>query len=143
MILTVYYSRMDPEIEITSFVLDPEISNIYQIIVKIPIYDENYNKIGFILCTNKSVFEIIDKKNEIFNIYNISDNTIYFYNTNNSVSFSQNILLKNNDPLFKPYSPIRSLITNCTGDIYNRTGTVETMEFDNKVKSTMITITLN
>jgi hypothetical protein len=134
---------MDPEIEITSFVLDPEISNIYQIIVKIPIYDENYNKIGFILCTNKSVFEIIDKKNEIFNIYNISDNTIYFYNTNNSVSFSQNILLKNNDPLFKPYSPIRSLITNCTGDIYNRTGTVETMEFDNKVKSTMITITLN
>ena len=143
MILTVYYSGIDPEIETTSYVLDPVLDNIYQDIVKIPIYDEHYNKIGFMVRTAKYVYENIDKKNEIFNEYNIFDNTIYFYNTNNSISFSQNICIPWGDPLFKPYSPIRSLITNCTGDIYNRTGTVELMAFDNKAYSRMITITLN
>ena len=143
MILTVYYWGEDPNITTDSFVLDPVSDLISSDILKIHIYDNNFNKVGYIIRTGKYIYDPIDNKPDEYRELFILDFTIYFYDNINTISFSQVIDPTNREVLYIPYVPVRSLITNCTGDIYNRTGTVELVGFDNKVRSRMITITLN
>ena len=144
MILTVYYSGIDPKVTTGNFVFDPVSDLISSDIIKFDIYDGHYNKIGYIIRTAKYIYDPIDNKPDEYRLLNIFDFTMYFYDNINTISYKQVIdISRNNGTLYIPYVPVRSLITNCTGDIYNRTGTVEYLAFDNKVSSRMITITLN
>ena len=143
MILTVYYWGNDPDGFVSDFSFNPSSDLISSEIMQIYIYDNNYNKIGYIIRTGKYIYDPIDNKPDEYRELCILDFTIYFYDNINTISFSQVIDITRNGTLYIPYVPVRSLITNCTGDIYNKTGTVELMAFDNKVRSRMITITLN
>lgn len=139
--IIVYFYATDPQIETYNLKLTP-IKNdnpTYSVNSQAaiyPIYDSNFNEIGKMKRFGTNVSEL-NLKNQYISWYY----TIYFYKDNNSVSFEINDIESFN-PYFKPYVPINSVITSCSGSIYASRGTVQIYPYDNKVKSRKIIISL-
>ena len=143
----VFYSyAIDPNIKSVEVALPPEdatkpaYSNLFY--QTIPIYDNNFKQIGVITRVIPEIYTGNDTEGEI-KVYGIYNYTIWFSGTNDSINFNLNIpFLAGDSSFFTPGEPYNSVITNCSGSIWNKKGTVEFVAVDNEVKSRIYTVTL-
>ena len=141
---SVFYYATDPAEKSHYVALPPEDStkdNYSDLgLQSFPLYDNNFKEIGLLTRFITSIYSE-NSREEYYQTYNY---TIFFYDSSNSINFNFSNLIKieGNTGLFKAGVPINSVITSCSGNIYDRRGTVQLLPFDNDVKSRMLTITL-
>lgn len=68
--------------------------------------------------------------------------TIYFNDSNDTISFQIDNIDIQGSKYYKPGVPLNSVITSCSGSIWNNRGTVQILPFDNEIKTRLITVTL-
>ena len=140
--IIVYYYELDPHIT-GEFVAVPS-----QDITKdnfslldlgtYPLYDNDFKKIGLLTRFVTDIY--LDYNNKYYQVYNY---TIFFDNSNDSINFNFTFIADpNNGGVFPPNVPINSVITSCSGNIYDKRGTVQLLPLDNDVQSRIITINL-
>lgn len=146
---------MASEIIFYSYALDPNIINFelpvscedntkpnnsylnYEII---PIYDNEFKQIGVITRVIVGIYN--DNINQI-EYYENYDYTIWFFNNYDSINFNFNLpYIVGSGSFFIPNIPINSVITNCSGSIWNKKGTSQILPLDNDVKTRIYTIIL-
>lgn len=104
-----------------------------------PLYDEFFIQMGVLTRFVTDVY--IEAINKYYQVYYY---TIFFNNTNDSISFNFTFITDpNNTGNFPPGFKINSVITSCSGSIYNKTGTVVLEPLDNPPKTRILTVTLN
>ena len=104
----------------------------------IQLYDNDFKQVGVLT----RVIPTIYSQNSSEKLYPIFNCTIWLNNNSDSINFNFNQIISGDEPFFKPGVPINSVITNCSGSIWNKKGTVELLPLDNKVKSRILTVTL-
>ncbi len=137
-----YYYATDPNSKFVEVALPPEditkpnYSSLHY--NTIALYDNNFKQVGVLT----RYFSDIFSQNSSEDFYSIDNWTIWFNNNSDSINFNANEIVSDDSPYFIPNVPINSIITNCSGSIWNKKGTVEFLPLDNKVKSRIITVTL-
>ena len=103
-----------------------------------PLYDNDFKKIG--LATRYVTDIYLDYDNKYYQVYYY---TLFFDETNDSISFNFTFITDPDNGGHFPYNnSINSVITSCSGNIYNKRGTVEFLPIDNDPRSIIITINL-
>ena len=103
-----------------------------------PLYDNDFKKTGLLTRFVTDIY--LDNNNTYYQVYYY---TIFYDNTNDSINF--NFTFKSNPDnggVFPPNVPINSVITSCSGNIYNKRGTVQLLPLDNEPQSRILTIDL-
>jgi hypothetical protein len=139
----VYYYATDPEIKSNSVALPPEdvVKENYSDLTlqSYPLYDNNFQEIGLLTRFITSIYSE-NIRDEFYQTYNY---TIFLYDSKNTINFNFTFVSKNDGSnFFKAGVPINSIITSCSGTIYDKRGTVQILPFDNDVKSRLVTITI-
>ena len=137
-----YYYATNPDLKSVEVALPPEdiTKPIYSALYydTMPLYDNDFKQVGVLTRVIPDIYSQ-NSSEELYSIYNC---TIWFNNNSDSINYNFNQILSGDTPYFKPGVPIKSVITNCSGSIWNKKGTVELLPLDNKVKSRIITVTL-
>ena len=158
-----YYKKMASQIIVYSYANDP---NSKQVAVALPpedvtkpfysdlsynifpIYNNDFKQIGVITRVVPDIYTGNDTEGEV-QAYGIYNYTIWFsedfdiFKKGDSINYNLNLpFLAGQSSFFVPGEPINSVIINCSGSIWDKTGTVQLLAFDNEVKSRMYTITL-
>ena len=102
------------------------------------LYDNDFKQVGVLTRYVSDIYSQ-NSSDEYYVIYNY---TIWLNNSSDSINFNFNEIIYDDYPYFIPGVPINSVITNCSGSIWNKKGTVEFLPLDNKVKSRILTVTL-
>ena len=137
-----YYYATDPNlktVEVTLPIEDitkPNYSSLYYDTIQL--YDNDFKQVGVLTRVVPNIYSQ-NSSEEYYSIYNW---TIWFNNNSDSINYNSNEIDSDDSPYFKPGVPINSVITNCSGSIWDKKGTVELLPLDNKVKSRILTVTL-
>lgn len=137
----IYYYALDP-IQTNAEVALPiedikkeNYSSLYYDIITA--YDNNFEKVGVITRNVRNIYT-----GELSDYYTIDNWTIWLNNGLDSINFNINRFLNESSAYFIPNVVVKSVITNCSGSIWDKKGTVEILPLDNKVKTRIITVTL-
>lgn len=107
----------------------------YDFVYVYPLYNNDFIEVG--------TLKIITNGTYINNIvYYNYEFIIYINDSNNVISSSYSFIGISNSEYLPPHIPINMTINYCSGNIYNKSGTVILLPFDNKQKSRMLTIEL-
>ena len=132
---------------------DPEITNQYIAVPSTDITKENFSlldlnayplynnnqKVGVITRYVTDIY--LDSNNQYYQVYYY---TIFFDNSNDSISFNFTFITNpNNGGVFPANVPINCVITSCSGTIYDKKGTVKFLPLENIPVIITITIDLD
>ena len=103
-----------------------------------PLYDNDFKQIGLLTRFVTDIY--LETVNKYYQVYY---HTIFFTDTNDSISFNYTYISDpNNGGVFPPGYKINCIITSCSGTIYNKTGTVLLEPLDNAPQTTILTVDL-
>ena len=104
-----------------------------------PLYDNHFIKIGTLTRFVTDIY--LEADNKYYQIYYY---TIFFDNTNDSISFNFTFISDpTNGGTFPAGFKINSLITSCSGNLYDKKGKVVLEPLDNQPKTRILTVTLD
>jgi hypothetical protein len=144
---------MTTQIFLYYYELDPQITNKYIAVPSIditkenfsllnlgtyPLYDNDFKKVALLTRFVTDIY--LDSNDKYYQVYNY---TIFFDDSNDSINFNFTFITDpNNGGSFPVNIPINCVITSCSGNIYDKRGTVQLLPLDNHAKSRILTISL-